>query len=272
MLSLAAALVAAEALAGDDPEAARDRAALLRADADRLFSEGKYDAALLALEHGYALTGDPLFVFNLGVTYHSQGNCAKARESYELYLDADPAGPKRAAAVQGLKDLDPICGKPESSPAESPASASRPLPALPSTPSKPSVTVVESPRLEATLGERIEPAPVEMGTRDLLKWSLLGASGAALALSGVMGVLWYDARSEHESLVQSAIGGAQTWDVCCARRDEAVQANRVKYAGLAIGFGIASVVLGGAGTALILLTPSTAAGPGVAAASYRFEF
>jgi tetratricopeptide (TPR) repeat protein len=59
----------------------------------KYFDAGEYELAQEQLEKAYALTNDPELLYDLGQTYRLMGECARAREAYERFLQAAPTSP-----------------------------------------------------------------------------------------------------------------------------------------------------------------------------------
>ncbi|HEV7559138.1 MAG TPA: tetratricopeptide repeat protein, partial [Kofleriaceae bacterium] len=74
-------------------------------DAEHLYTEGqkayddkRYDDALAAWEKAYELSHLPGLVFNLAQAYRLHGDCDKAVETYQKFIDLDPKSKQRTAA------------------------------------------------------------------------------------------------------------------------------------------------------------------------------
>lgn len=148
-LLLLLALVAPLATAGPSAAEPRDTKAdaIGRAHFQRgqkLSANGNYAAAYREFSAGYAATGRPLFLFNMGEAARASGNVAKARESYLEFLRVDPGSALAATARTRLAELDRAAGR--TPPPEPPATP-------PPTPPPPAITTAPD-------GARTEPLPL----------------------------------------------------------------------------------------------------------------
>ena len=125
-LVLLLALVAAPRAASAEPPDAKPSAA---ADAvgrahfqrgQRLSASGNYAAAYREFEAGYAATGRPLFLFNMGEAARASGDVARARASYLEFLRVDPSNELAATAQSRLAELDRAAGTNPGNPATPP--------------------------------------------------------------------------------------------------------------------------------------------------------
>jgi tetratricopeptide (TPR) repeat protein len=73
----------------------------------RLTNRGDYAAAYREFAAGYALTERPLFLFNMAEAARASGDTARARESYQRFLEADPGNALAATAQTRLAALEP---------------------------------------------------------------------------------------------------------------------------------------------------------------------
>ncbi len=85
------AAAGAEASAGAGAEAApatdenREQARQLFANGQRLYSEGSYEAAIIAFKKGYELSQEPAFLYNIANAYERLGEFGEARDYYDQY-------------------------------------------------------------------------------------------------------------------------------------------------------------------------------------------
>jgi tetratricopeptide (TPR) repeat protein len=221
----------AAALERDESKSLDARAAALRAEADTRFAGGDYEGALRVLRHGYALTRDLRFLFNLGVTYHSLGECELARDHYQRYLQEEPAGPFHEEAGAALVALHPVCGR------EPARSEQRAPPLAPSA----------LPRQE-----RSEAAPSPVRSTRVWKYALFSVGGAGLVATGFAASLWSRAHSDYAALIGEASREGRAWDECCARRGEQLEARQARYRIWTAGVGIGSLLALGSATVLLL--------------------
>ena len=103
--SLIAALVAVASLsAAAAPHHTPSPAAAARlAEAQDLFEQHRYRAAIAALEEGYAIERDPRFLYTLGQAHRMNGNHAAALAAYERFLGTAPSARLRAVAEQNIR-------------------------------------------------------------------------------------------------------------------------------------------------------------------------
>lgn len=269
---LATLLSAAEPAPRGQP-ALSDRASALRARADRLFAEGRLQETLAVLAEGLAATGDPLFLFNRGVTFHALGDCEGARDSYQAYLSRAPSGPKSEAAAGALQQLAPICGQPALHGAA--AAPSPPPGAVASAASPPAVPLAPAPAGALAGGAPSAPPAPSSAPAGEPRWlgpSLLIAGGAALATASVFGALWYRAGSRNDALVQRAERQRLNWDECCATQSNQLLGERRRHGAAALSLAISSVLLAGSGITLLAWQADPAAPPGTSSSGLRLDW
>jgi len=71
--------------AGDDKAANLKRAEELFFNGKRLYTEGSYEAAILAFQESYELSKEPQLLYNIGNTYERVGDFANARRYLDQY-------------------------------------------------------------------------------------------------------------------------------------------------------------------------------------------
>lgn len=71
--------------AGDDKAANLKRAEELFFNGKRLYTEGSYEAAILAFQESYELSKEPQLLYNIGNTYERLGDFANARRYLDQY-------------------------------------------------------------------------------------------------------------------------------------------------------------------------------------------
>ena len=83
-------------------------------EAERLYKEGqtayddkRFDDAITAWSKAYELSHLPGLVFNLAQAYRLHGDCDKAVETYQKFIDLDPKSKQRTAAEGFLHELQP---------------------------------------------------------------------------------------------------------------------------------------------------------------------
>jgi tetratricopeptide (TPR) repeat protein len=168
VLAIAAAIAAPwGALAQPAPnKAAADAEASARehfARGQRLTNRGDYAAAYREFAAGYALTERPLFLFNMAEAARASGDTAKARESYQRFLEADPGNALAATAQTRLAALEPPV-------------ATAPSPEPPRLFPPPATTPPEPPVVSETVALAPTTAPVPL----YKKWPFWAVVGGVL--------------------------------------------------------------------------------------------
>ena len=115
-------------------------AAAAPSEAERLYKDGqtayddkRYDDAITAWSKSYELSHLPGLVFNLAQAYRLHGDCDKAVETYQKFLDLDPKSKQRAAAEGFLHELQPchVEPPPPELPPTPPPTTTQPIPPQP---------------------------------------------------------------------------------------------------------------------------------------------
>lgn len=130
----------------DDQAARFKRAEELFNNGERLYSEGSYEAAILAFQESYELSKEPSLLYNIGNAYERLGDFANARKYLDQYRAFAPEK-EREALSRRIQNLDQRQREKEQRDAEraaqaadKPAAESQqvgPEPAPPTTPSEP---------------------------------------------------------------------------------------------------------------------------------------
>jgi hypothetical protein len=206
------------------------------------------------------LTQAPRFLFNLGALHHKLSECAPAREYFEQYLQQEPAGEGRAAALSALEELRERC--PAQAAAVAPASlALAPAPAA--------VAPVLAPVRNAPA-----PEPLERSWAPSPRAAVLLGIGAAAGIGALASLAAHGhAQSELDTLGAQVARQGENWDAHEARRSE-LAANARLYRGLSIGLGAACAAFVGGGTTVWILEAQGGAGARSLAAgvTYRARF
>jgi len=158
-------LAIAVLLAARVASAAPSEAEKLYKDGQTAYDDKRYDDAITAWSKSYELSHLPGLVFNIAQAYRLHGDCEKAVETYQKFIDLDPKSKQRAAAEGFLHELQPC--KVEPPPPEPP-----PTPP-PTPPVDTHVDVVKQP----------PPPPVDHGRTKRLAGIASGAVGV-VALAG----------------------------------------------------------------------------------------
>jgi tetratricopeptide (TPR) repeat protein len=218
----------AEPAAGAQAERERE-ALILRDRAFELFKEERYRDALPLLERAQELSRAPRHLFNLATAHHWLGQCASARDYFEQYLRAEPAGQGAAAARAALDELYQRCGR-------------EPVPAAPPA-APPTATLIRGLRVPA-------PPPPAPPPDHALSWSLIGVGVALGAASAASLVLMERSEADVEARARRAPVDGWTPEA------RALLRNGDRYATLSVAFGVTAVACVGAGVSLQLLAPS----------------
>ena len=78
---------------------------LFRESADH-YREGRFEKAISLLQEAYALTGEPVLLYNLGRAYEGNGDLDKAVAAYRRYLDQSDAIQDRGAIERRIATLE----------------------------------------------------------------------------------------------------------------------------------------------------------------------
>lgn len=150
-----------------------DRAVSLFADSVAAYREGRFDDAATLLEQAYALTPEPILLYNLGRAREGAGDDDAAADAYRRYLATEGTDPSDASAARArLAVLDR--------------------------------RIEERHRLEALAAEReaeTEPAPTTAPppppAREIAiaPWIVAGAGALGLIVGGVLGGMMLDRSS-----------------------------------------------------------------------------
>ncbi|HWU86221.1 MAG TPA: hypothetical protein VN253_03055 [Kofleriaceae bacterium] len=110
-------------------EAQPSEAERLYHDGQEAYDQQRYDAAIALWLRSYELSRLPALLFNLAQAYRlrgAAGDCARAVESYQRFIEHEPSAEQRATAETWLRELrtcaktspeDPARGSPEAGPA-----------------------------------------------------------------------------------------------------------------------------------------------------------
>ena len=182
---------------------------------------GQYEEAIEHLSQAYALTQDPILLFNLGQAFRLAGKPNKAVSSYSSFLRAAGPGTKYRAQVERaaaeIENITPelVCpprepvgtGKQPNDLENAPAPAAKPAPASPPDEPKPVEAPIEPPPVAAKAPAPVlapSPPPAPAPALSLTTQAALPLEPAAKPFykkawfwSSVVGVL--------------AVGGAATW-------------------------------------------------------------
>ncbi|MGF1464513.1 MAG: tetratricopeptide repeat protein [Sandaracinaceae bacterium] len=99
-----ALLLAPEAAAGQELTS-RDRALVLFEESEELYRERRFAEAAVLLRQAYALSEEPVLLYNLARALDRAGDRAEALAAYERYLADAPEGPTRRRAQAAVGRL-----------------------------------------------------------------------------------------------------------------------------------------------------------------------
>lgn len=230
-LLLLLALVPATALADAKSQA---KAHIDKATA--FHGEGKFKEALEQLTLAYALDPKPELLYAIGQVHVQLGNCDQAISFYERFLGTKPAaGPAAAAkeAIATCKNAPPPEVKPDPEPVQQKPDP-EPMPQQPDPEPQP----LPQPRPETPTSVEGKP-----WYKDVVGDALVGGG----IVCGVLGVVFYTQMNAKYDDSEDR-SKADTVEEYNDLRDQAKAKGN-----LALGFGIGSVVLIGAGVARYML-------------------
>lgn len=212
---LLAALLLAAPTARAGSRSSADPAKAKLEEGMKLFSEKRYDEAIVVLRQGYAISNKPEFLYAMGQVERIRGNCQGAMLLYRSFLDSKPPASQADAAALQIERCEKLVKaqqKPEPVPkveVEKP----EPKPEVKSEPKpepkpKPAVSLAPSPATAPAAGGLTAPAPSDAAQqverrawyRDGVGDALLGTGVVAL---GGGGVLFMMGRSTASSAGQS---------------------------------------------------------------------
>ncbi len=141
-------VVAAPAAAASEPDeqaANLKRAEELYRNGERLYTEGSYEAAILAFQESYELSREPQLLYNIGNAYERLGDFANSRRYLDQYRAFAPEK-ERDVLARRIQALDQRQLEKERREREAAAAATKP-----EEPAKPA----------APVGQPVEPKPIE---------------------------------------------------------------------------------------------------------------
>lgn len=250
------------AFAQDD---ARARATQFYEQASEAYSQGHFARAIDLLERAFAHDQNLVYKYNQILAYQGLGEYEEALRILDIYAEPMESDGRFDDIMEIRAQLEEAIAEKDAAVVEAPKGGENT-----------EETPVEAPAIEA-------PPEVEDAQPNVLAWSLIGAGGVALAGGALVGsgLLIGDTieRVENSTTPETY---QQVYAGEFNREDDlnTVQTHKNITAGLLIG----GVVLGAAGTTLLVLAPradrddsatlsiSPAAGPGFAGASLRGQF
>lgn len=173
---------AAAAPAGPDPSTMSDeerleQAKTLYGEADAAFNGGDFTTALTKFEEAYNVYAPSfhLFNFNIAQAAYELGDCAKAKTSYQRFLDLVPDHPERGTAQERLIEI-------ERSGCAQPVTTTTPTPVVTTT--TPVEDDDDAPVLTSKRDERDEASQQERDEKDAKKTDPLLLTGIVLTAVG----------------------------------------------------------------------------------------
>ena len=168
----------------------------------RQYQQADYDAAIESFMSAFALSNNAGLLFNVAQAYRLKGDCARAKETYQRYLDAAPETALRSSVAKRLTEMDGCL--------KGGRSISLDGPVVTAATAEPVVTAPaqETVRLESPGISRDNP-PAAAPRRRALVWTLRGSAAALLASSAVFGgMAWSAYRDYHGTSQQIAASEA----------------------------------------------------------------
>ena len=221
-LTALAAVIALASVAHAEPngDPAKQRAAELAAESSQHYKRGEFEVSAAMLRQAYALSPEPVLLYNLGRSLEGMNDISGAIEAYEGYLEHAKAIDDRGAIERRVVAL-----RIQRS-AQHPAA--EPLPPLPD-PTPPPQPPVVAPKPEPT-----PPAPptivVEASEPSAIPWVVIAAGAVIAGGGGVYGALAVNAHDEAKNEQQAKQAGIYQTDA----------QNDARYAniGFAVGGGV----------------------------------
>lgn len=223
LLALLAASPAAHAQTDDD--LAKEYYEL----GEKLYHRSDYEGALKQFQQAFKYSQRPAFWYNMARCYEFMGQLQQAIEHYEKFLGSKPKNaPEVQARIANLKKRL----KPEKQPASQPTAAPATAPAQPK---------ATKPR-PAPPQPQPQPAPAPARSRWMrtLGWVTVGAGGAILVTSVILGV---GAAGKARDIEDASTKPAEEWSDWQGKWDEGQALENFQILTLAVG---AAVVAGGA--------------------------
>lgn len=226
--ALAAALAEQEENANSD----RANALKMRQQAEEMFFQEDFDAAIARFEQAHALDPDPTDLFNIGRIYEQQGKLEPALEHYEDFAELPGLSlEERAAAAERIKVLRVLVAKGDVGG---------------TTPRLPTSSIDLRTADDGSLGAR--PVDKPRGRSMVVSGSTLLAVGAAAALAG--GVGFGLAARRRADQVKDLANGSNPGRLTLAEA-EAIDATGRDFSTLQITFIAAGGAIALAGAALL---------------------
>ncbi|TXD32341.1 hypothetical protein FRC96_17925 [Lujinxingia vulgaris] len=250
------------AFAQDD---ARARATQFYEQASEAYSQGHFARAIDLLERAFAHDQNLVYKYNQILAYQGLGEYEEALRILDIYAEPMESDGRFDDIMEIRAQLEEAIAEKDAAVVEAPKGGETT-----------EETPVEAPAIEA-------PPEVEDAQPNVLAWSLIGAGGVALAGGALFGsgVLIGDTIERIEnSTTPEGLQNTYTGDR--TRDDDLDQLSTHRT--LTVAFLAGGVVLGAAGTTLLVLDQRTdrddsatlsispAAGPGFAGASLRGQF
>ena len=195
-----AAIIAALATLAAAPRAARgEEVAVPAADVrkarelykqgDEAFRAGRFEEAHRHWQQGYALSGRPLFLVNMGHAERRRGDLASARALYQRYLLVEPDSKLRADVEAVVKEIDETLATAPASETP-PATTSAPQPPLqllptapPPAPPDPAAALLVRSSRDSSPDSAASPPPIYR------RWWFWAGAGGAVAVGLASAVL-----------------------------------------------------------------------------------
>lgn len=229
--------LSAPAFAQDDPTLGRAKE--LFENGQILYEEGQYEAAILAWEESYRLSGYPDMLYNIASAHEKLGQYEKAISALSRYRALAPSD-ERDVLDRRLRSLELRLEQSKASSSTTPTTSTTTTASTPTTSaSTPTMTTTSSPSAGGGRG----------GVR-VLPIALIATGVAGIGSGGVFALQANGARSEIRAGCADQ-GGAY---VCPDALEPAVRANRRSSTLSTVGFAAGGVLTAG-GIALSLVGP-----------------
>lgn len=185
-------------------------------DGQAAFDARKYDDAIVAWEHSYALAKQPAILFNLAQAYRLRarpGDCTHANADYRKFIAEDPSSPQRPVAQGFLVEIQPCVDREDAA----------------TKPAKPIAPVVQTP-------------PKQLASHSALPLAGVITGAAGVALVGT-GLLFGRHASQVADQVAVACATGCTWnDALVSKQSSGQRAEHLMWA--FDGVGAAAIVTG----------------------------
>lgn len=169
LLALTRASIADPLPIAQDPKSAQD----LYAEGQAAYARGDYATAIDRWQISYQVSGESALLFNVAQALRLSGNCARAIETYRLFMVADPdaTSDQHRLADEFVRELSPTC------PSSPPPRQATPAPIH----GKPPVAIATPPETaRARTGEILDLTTAGAGTIAIVVGLTIGHHGQSI--------------------------------------------------------------------------------------------